>query len=302
MKLIAALSVVLICGGCIVVPVPTPEWGDAPVTAQQIVDIESGIGTINRSELVAKLGQPTRRYASDRVLVYRWVRSQGLWIIGAVTDGDITSGESEHRLCLLFSDSGVLADARHFDSYVTPGIIASDSPLASVRPRSNAGISVDSQIREWLLAIVASVADEFAHTHDLDTSTWTWHPKWTLVERDGLSYRDDSRTPFTGVRTVLHVDGIPAVQTHFVDGVPHGDSTRWYTDGTKERELHYDRGRVDGADIIWYPSGQISSKEHYENGQRHGLSTTWESDGSVSFQRCYRNGEVSDVGVQDCES
>ena len=276
------------------VPVPTPEWGDAPITSQQIDDIESGIGTINRSELVAKLGQPTRRYASDRVLVYEWVRSQGIWIVGAGNTGDLASGESQHRLCLLFFDTGVLADARHYDSYVAPDL------WGSGQSRSDADINVDGQVREWLLGIVASLAGEFTQTHELDTSTWTWHPRWNLVERDGLSYRDDSRTPFTGDRTVLHVDGIPAVQTHYVDGVPHGQSTRWYTDGTKERELHYDRGRIVGADIIWYPSGQKSSEEYYENGQRHGLSTFWESDGSASSQLCYRRGEVSDVSVDDC--
>jgi len=113
---------------CIILPIPTPEWGEAPISEEQIEALSSGAGRLTGEEIAAELGHPQRHYANDRVLVYEWTRSQGLWIVGVATEGGVMAGESEHRLCLLFSDQGVLKEVRHIDS----AIFQSDAKVRSL--------------------------------------------------------------------------------------------------------------------------------------------------------------------------
>ncbi len=113
---------------CIVVPIPTPEWGDEPITRDQFDALENGIGSLSEDGVVALLGAPQRRYADGRVLIYEWVRNQGLWLIGVGNTGDISAGESEHRLCLLFETDGALKAIEHIDS----ALFSADSQVSTL--------------------------------------------------------------------------------------------------------------------------------------------------------------------------
>lgn len=111
--LIAAL---LALGGCVILPIPTPEWGDAPFTDEQLEALEEGTGERHRDQVIAELGEPSKRYADDRVLIYEWSMKQGIWIYGVANAGGADVGESQHRICLLFDPSGILVEVRHIDS------------------------------------------------------------------------------------------------------------------------------------------------------------------------------------------
>lgn len=121
-------AALLSIGACIVIPVPTPEWGDAPYTDEQLQVLEEGIGTLHRSDVLAEFGSHPSRYAADRVFVYSWIMKQGIWIVGVATAGDTLAGESHHRLCLRFDETGILIDVRHIDS----ALFGADSEMRAV--------------------------------------------------------------------------------------------------------------------------------------------------------------------------
>jgi hypothetical protein len=101
---------------CIILPIPTPEWGDAPYSQERLAALENGVGTVSGDDIIAELGNPWRTFAGDRIFVYSWTIKQGIWIYGVANQGGVSAGESHHRLGLLFDESGVLAEVRHVDS------------------------------------------------------------------------------------------------------------------------------------------------------------------------------------------
>ena len=117
---ILVLCALAVVDGCIVVPVPTPEWGDAPISAEQHEALEEGIGTLSRRDIKSMLGSPQQSYLDGRVFVYEWAMKQGVWIVmagsGYYADGSAKAGTSEHRLCLRFDEDGTLIDTKHIDS------------------------------------------------------------------------------------------------------------------------------------------------------------------------------------------
>ncbi len=138
---IPAISLLLVSlNACIVVPIPTPEWGgDEPITREQFDALENGVGSLTEDGAIELLGSPQHRYAEGRVLIYEWVRHQGLWIVGAGYTGDILAGESEHRLCLMFDPEGTLEASKHIDS----ALFAADAQVADL-------------LDEWLGAAAAA--------------------------------------------------------------------------------------------------------------------------------------------------
>ena len=74
-----------------------------------------------------------------------------------------------------------------------------------------------------------------------------------LVERDGLTYEGDSKTPFTGVAI-----------------------SKYYS-GQKMKEATYKDGKREGLMTWWHENGQKLSETTYKDGKREGLETGWES-------------------------
>jgi len=148
----AAAFVAVALTGCIVIPIPTPEWGDAPISEEQNEVLESGVGRMTRDEVIGLIGQPQRRYGDGSVIVYDWTMSQGIYFYGVANQGGVAAGESEHRLCFLFSEEGVLKSIEHIDS----AIGGSESMVAR-------------QLEEWLgeIATDESIPD-LAHDLDVD--------------------------------------------------------------------------------------------------------------------------------------
>ena len=115
-----------------VIPIPTPEWGDEPISREQFDAIEGGVGVLARGDVETMLGKPQLGYADGRVIVYSWTRRQGIWIAGVPAGfggyGGIAAGDSEHHLCLKFDDDGGLEDTEHIDS----ALFMAGSMLASL--------------------------------------------------------------------------------------------------------------------------------------------------------------------------
>ena len=76
-----------------------------------------------------------------------------------------------------------------------------------------------------------------------------------LVMRNGVFYKVNSETGFTGK----------------VVGK--------YPSGQKKEELNLKDGKPDGESISWYPGGQMKSEETFKEGERDGLSRIWFESG-----------------------
>lgn len=122
--------------GCIAVPIPTPEWGEEVIGPEQRNELRNGVGRLSNLDVERILGAPQREFASGRILVYEWFRSQGVWIVGVANTGDVVAGESQHRLVLRFSSKHILTEVVHIDS-----------AMFGAEPR------VRSQVEQWLADI-----------------------------------------------------------------------------------------------------------------------------------------------------
>ena len=105
--------------GCLFVPIPTPEFGEAPIEPEQIAVIEAGVGRINRDFVLESIGQPQESFINDRIHVYSWARSQGMYFLLIGTSMAGGAGESQHRFCLRYSETGELVEVAHFDSAIS---------------------------------------------------------------------------------------------------------------------------------------------------------------------------------------
>jgi len=72
---------------------------------------------MTREQVVAVFGEPQESYAEDQVVLYKWDRAQGIYLMApAAGKGDIRSGKSKHRICLKYSKTGMLEQFEHVRS------------------------------------------------------------------------------------------------------------------------------------------------------------------------------------------
>ena len=64
-----------------------------------------------------------------------------------------------------------------------------------------------------------------------------------LVQKGGLTYERNSKTPFTGLMVAKHENGQKWMEGTFKDGKPEGLGTRWHKNGQKEAEATFKDGK-----------------------------------------------------------
>lgn len=100
---------------CIIIP--TPEFGDTPYTPEQVEQLQNGVGSLSRGQVLQFMGPPSAAYAQDRIFVYEWRRSQGILVSGVASSGNAGGAlDSHHNLCLRFDAQGTLDQLEHHDS------------------------------------------------------------------------------------------------------------------------------------------------------------------------------------------
>ena len=73
---------------------------------------------------------------------------------------------------------------------------------------------------------------------------------------DGLYYKADSTTVFTGEGLVYHPNGKKAAHGQIVDGKPTGTWSHWYANGQLEAEGNYSEGKRDGVWVQFDETGE----------------------------------------------
>lgn len=137
-----------------------------------------------------------------------------------------------------------------------------------------------------------------------------------LQNRDGIFYRGDSSTAFTGWLTDHAPDGSVRLRTAVVDGRLHGVSEGWTTNRTLELREYFQHGLPHGPRITWHPNGQkrsagqmalgrqqgsyhqwtdagaLAAEAEFKDGKPHGISRAWHPSGCLKAEALMNNGEV----------
>lgn len=104
-------------------------------------------------------------------------------------------------------------------------------------------------------------------------------PAWSeafeqLIEKEGIYYKKDSDTPFTG-----KINGLE--EGSFLNGSRDGFWITYFKTRNPLQEATYKNGMLEGPFKTYQYNGQIRSKGVYKQGKKNGLWITYKNDGSV---------------------
>ena len=112
------------------------------------------------------------------------------------------------------------------------------------------------------------------------------------TERDGLVYKIDDDTPFTGIIYELNKWKTRQSEQSYKNGKLNGFSKILFT-GTSEAvfsEINYKDGEYHGAFTQYYPLGQKSLEGNHINGKPSGLWTQWNNFGKIILKGHWKDG------------
>ena len=99
-------------------------------------------------------------------------------------------------------------------------------------------------------------------------------------KKNGLLYREDIDTPFTGRLIDKNGEGIAILEVSFLDGQPHGQQIRRNDDGKIAMEAFFEHGTLSGIKTKWWSNGLIKEEEFWENGNYKGRCI-WDESGRL---------------------
>ena len=66
-------------------------------------------------------------------------------------------------------------------------------------------------------------------------------------------------------------DGLLIMDLKFLEGMPNGENTVYYSDGKTQAKQQFVNGILNGESVFYYPSGEIQTKQQYSNGILNGF-------------------------------
>ncbi len=99
-------------------------------------------------------------------------------------------------------------------------------------------------------------------------------------KKNGILYRDDIQSPFTGRLIEKNSDGVVVLEASFLNGQPHGQQIRRNDDGTIAMEAFFEYGILSGIKTKWWPNGLIKEEEYWQNGNYKGRCI-WDDHGRL---------------------
>ena len=111
-----------------------------------------------------------------------------------------------------------------------------------------------------------------------------------LVERNGIKYLVNSRTPFTGEGTRYYNNGQLMVKGNFKDGKREGVFVNYDEGGQLKGTGNYKDGKLDGL-YESYDRGQLESKENYKDGKLVSLEA-YHSNGQLMAKLNYKDAKL----------
>ena len=102
--------------------------------------------------------------------------------------------------------------------------------------------------------------------------------------RNGVFYKVNSETAFTGKVVWKYPSGQKKEDFNYKDGERHGLSNEWFESGQMKSEETFNDGKLDGLKRIWFESGQKEEDWFWKDGLAK-EGKIWRSDGQIVFQR-----------------
>ena len=144
----------------------------------------------------------------------------------------------------------------------------------------------------------------------------------SLVKRDGIAYKINSTSPYTGMYKIC-TEG-PRFESRVLRSVEYQDGREVFNDGIHHTfdqsgllrsRSFYKNGKLDGLNEIWnsrgqktrhskyengellleiyiHKNGQISRVANYKNGKKEGLSEKFAINGAQTFKAYYLDGKL----------
>lgn len=116
---LAVLIVTAAMGGCIAVPIPTPESGEGFSDSQ--VQEQLTRKQFTRVDALLTFAEPTWRRGKDRFFLYQWNRSHWSYVVFGLFGG--VFGEAvyhPHYLAMEFNTNGELQRHKYFSRWFAP--------------------------------------------------------------------------------------------------------------------------------------------------------------------------------------
>ena len=109
-----------------------------------------------------------------------------------------------------------------------------------------------------------------------------------LVEMQGIKYKVDSDTPFTGISFENHDNGQIKERINYKDGKLQSKEN--YEDG-KLQYIDYRDGEGDGLWESYHENGQLAAKYTYKDGKLDGLMESYHDNGQLMKKGTYKDGK-----------
>jgi len=116
-------------------------------------------------------------------------------------------------------------------------------------------------------------------------------PSENLVARQGIMYKVNSQTPFTGVATTYHENGQLMSKANWKDGKQSGLFESYLENGQLEHKIILKDGFVETA-TNYDENGQVASKYNYKNEKLNGLAEIYYENGQLRMRANYKNDEL----------
>jgi len=112
-----------------------------------------------------------------------------------------------------------------------------------------------------------------------------------LVERQGITYKVNSTTPFNGTSVEYsRYGGSLEYIRNYKNGELDGPYEKYYREGQLERRENYKNGKLDGLYEWFKINGDFNYRGNYKNGERDGLFEDYGKN-SMYIRENYKDGE-----------
>ncbi len=102
-----------------------------------------------------------------------------------------------------------------------------------------------------------------------------------MVERDGVWYKPNSDSPFSGVLIDSYPNGQKKFEAKVYRGKQHGKQTHWFENGQVQEYSYFEEGNKNGKIDIWHENGQKAMEGEIKYGKITDDTKTWDFNGNV---------------------
>lgn len=111
-------------------------------------------------------------------------------------------------------------------------------------------------------------------------------------------YKNDE---LSGVAQDFSDDGSRS-ESHYKNGVFHGNCKLWFGNGNLEKSEHYVNGKKHGKQQKWFENGLLALEEHYKMGLEEGTFLKYEPNGLLKRKKHYINGNIEGLVFERWQS